>query len=63
MKINNPQANALVEQVHQLIYNMLVAKDIDNKVFNYIYPWGETLYYISWAIRLSYHHNIGSKPS
>ena len=46
MKINNPQANALVEQVHQLIYNMLVTKDIDNKVFNYIYPWGETLYYI-----------------
>ena len=36
--INNQKANDLVEQVHQLILNMIVTKDPDNKVFDYIYP-------------------------
>ena len=29
--------------VQQVILNMLVTKDIDNKVFDYIDPYGETL--------------------
>ena len=33
---------------------MLVTKDLDNKVFDYIDPWGETLASIAWAIRASY---------
>ena len=37
---------------------MLVTKDLDNKVFDYIYTWGETLSTISWAIRDSYHRTI-----
>ena len=54
----NPQSNAPAEKVHQVILNMLVAKDLDNKVFDYIYIWGEILEYIAWAIRASYHRNI-----
>ena len=45
--VKNPQANDPVEQVHQLILNILAAKDLDNKVFNYIDPWVETLASIS----------------
>ena len=41
---------------------MLVTKYIDNKVFGYTNPWGETLSYISWEIMLSYHCTIGSTP-
>ena len=41
---------------------MLVTKDIDNKVFDRIYPWGETIAYISWAIRDYYHCTIMSTP-
>ena len=41
--IKNPQPNASVERVHQVIINMLVTKDLANKVFDYIGPWGETL--------------------
>ena len=37
---------------------MSVAKDIANKVFNYINPWGETLASVSSAIRASYHRTI-----
>ena len=41
---------------------MLFTKDIDNKVFDYIYPWGETLAYIAWETRTSYHHTIMATP-
>ena len=61
-KIKNPQAKALLERVHQVIFNMLVTKDIDNKVFNHIYPWGENLAYTAWAIRSFYHHTIMYTP-
>ena len=60
--VKNPQANTLVERLHQVILNMLSTKDLDNKVFNYIYPRGETLSSIAWAIRASYHHTIMTTP-
>ena len=60
--VKNPQANNPVERVHQVILNMLVTKYIDNKVFDYIYPWGETLASIEWAKRYSYHRNIIATP-
>ena len=41
--VKNPQANSPVEKLHQVILNMLVAKEIDNKIFDYIETCGETL--------------------
>ena len=60
--LNNPQANAPVDQTNQVIYNMLVTKYLDNKVFDYIEPWGETLAYIAWNIKAYYHHTMGATP-
>ena len=62
MTIKKPQDNALVNPAHQIILNMLVTKNISNKVFDYIDPWGEPLAYILWDIRASYHQNIQSTP-
>ena len=62
ISIKNPQANATVEQLHQVILNMLVTKDLDKKFFEYIDPWVETLSSIAWAITASYHHNIQATP-
>ena len=56
--IKNPQANASVKLLHLLISNMIVIKDIDNKVFDYIDLWGETLAYIAWVIRAYYQRTI-----
>ena len=42
--------------------NMLVTKDIDNKVLDHTDPWGETLASIAWAIIASYHSNIMATP-
>ena len=39
----NPQAKYPVERLHQVIVNMLVTKDLDKNVFEYIDPWGESL--------------------
>ena len=60
--VKKPQANAPVELVHQVILNMLVTNDLDNKVFDYIYPWGETLSSIAWEIKASYCRTIMDTP-
>ena len=39
--VNIPQTNDPVYRLHQLIINVLFTNDIDNKVFDYIYPWSE----------------------
>ena len=62
MTLKNPQDNDLVERVHQVIYYMLIHKDIDNKLFDYIQIWGEALAFIAWAIRYYNHRNIGDTP-
>ena len=58
MTIENPQDNAPVEQVHVIIPNMLVTKELYIKVFDYIDPWGETLSYIAWYMKAYYRHPI-----
>ena len=60
--VKNHQANTPVGWVHQVILSMIVTKDIDNKVFDHIYPWGETLVYIAWEIRVSYQCTTMSTP-
>jgi hypothetical protein len=61
--VENPQANAPVELVHQVIHNMICTKDSGNCVFDYIDPWGEILSSIAWAIRASYHSKLGTTPA
>ena len=56
--VNNPQANASAEQENQVILKMIVTNDLDNKLFDYIDPWGENLEYIEWEIRDYYHSTI-----
>ena len=51
-----------MEQLHQVILNMLVTKYPDKKVFEHIDTWGETLAYIAWEIRASYHLTIMATP-
>ena len=60
--VKNPQVNARVERVHQVMLNILVTKYLDNKVFDHIDPWGETLAYKAWSIRASYHCTIMAMP-
>jgi Integrase core domain. len=61
--VENPQANAPVERVHQVIHNLIRTNDLSNCVFDYIDPWGEILSSIAWAIRASYHSMLGTTPA
>ena len=62
MIVKNPEDNTSMERLHQVILNILVTRDIDNKVFDHIDPWSETLAYIAWAIRSSFHRTIMATP-
>ena len=48
--------------MHQVILNIIVTKYLDNKIFDHIDPWGETLESIAWTIRASYNRTIISTP-
>ena len=44
--IKTHKLTLLLDRVHQVILNMLVTKDIDNKVFDHVYIWVKNLAYI-----------------
>ena len=48
--------------MHQGINNMLVVKNVDKKLFDYIYSWIETIASIEWSIIFSHFRNIGATP-
>ena len=48
-----------MESIYQVIYKIIVAKDFDIKVYDYIYPWGKTLDSVAWLIRAYYHRTLG----
>lgn len=60
--VENPQANAPVERVHQVIQHMLATKDLENMEYDFIDPWGEILSSVAWAIRASYHSILKASP-
>ena len=61
--VKNPQANAPVERIHQVLKNMLRTKELQDQTFNYVDTWGSILASIAWAIRASYHSTLNHTPS
>ena len=39
----NLQSNAPVDSIYQMIYYMSVTKDMDRKVYDFIWTWGSIL--------------------
>ncbi len=52
-----------MEGVHQVIRNMMVTKDLSERVLDHINPRGEILNSIAWAIRASYHNTLRATPA
>ena len=61
--IKNPQSNAPVERVHQILNYMFLTKDLNSQTFDYIDPWGEILSSIAWAVRASHHTTFDKNPA
>ena len=46
-----------------MLYHMLVTKELSNRVFDYIDPWGEILSSVAWAVRASHHSTLNNTPA
>ena len=61
--IKNPQSNSPVERIHQVLRHMLVIKNLKEKIFDYIDPFGSILASVAWAIRSSYNSTTEATPA
>ena len=60
--IKNPQSNAILEQIHQVVGSMLKTQDLKEKIFDSWKPWSEILASVAYAIRCSYHSTLQATP-
>jgi hypothetical protein len=61
--IKNPQSNAVVERIHQVIDSMIRTQQLEDQVLDYVDPFGEFPASIAWAIRSSYHRMLEATPA
>ena len=57
-----PQANAIIERIHQVLGDMLRTYDLKNAALDTDGPWGEFLSGIAWAVRSTYHTTLHITP-
>ena len=60
--IKNPQANSILERIHQVLGNMLRTKDLQTHKFDDLDPWSELLASAAWAIRSTHHTTLQATP-
>ena len=61
--VKNPQSNSPVERIHQVLMNMFNTQGLNDRVFDFIDPWGEILSSIAWAVRASHHSTLDATPA
>ena len=57
--VKNPQANAILERVHQVLGDMLRTKELQKHTFDEIDPWSEILASVAWAICSTHYTTTG----
>ena len=60
--VKNPQANSILERIHQVVMNMIRTSDIDMQDTCEPEMIDEILSNVGWAIRSTYHTMVGSTP-
>ena len=60
--IKNPQSNAILERIHQVVGSMLKTKDLVNIEFDELDMWNPILASIAYAIRCSHHSTLNATP-
>ena len=60
--IKNPQANSILERIHQVLGNMLRTKNLQQHDFDDMDPWSELLASVAWAIRSTHHTTLQATP-
>ncbi|MGH3056092.1 MAG: integrase, partial [Gaiellaceae bacterium] len=60
--VRNPQANAILERVHQVLANMLRTFELEKQEFDQNNPWSGFLAATAWALRSTYHTTLAATP-
>ena len=58
ISVRNPQANAIVERIHQVIANMIRTFDLENNYLVEDDPWKGILSATAFAVRSAYHTTL-----
>ena len=59
----NPQANAVVERVHQVIGNMIRTFELQDNYLDEKDPWSGILQATAFAVRSTYHTTLQKTPA
>ncbi len=62
ISVRNPQANAVIERVHQTISTMIRTFEVDKNYFEDDDPWAGILSATAFAIRSTYHTTLQATP-
>jgi hypothetical protein len=60
--VRNPQANAIVERVHQVIGNIIRTFELENNYLDEADPWKAILSATAFAVRSTYHTTLQKTP-
>ena len=60
--VRNPQANAIVERVHQVIGNIIRTFELENNYLDEVDPWKGILSATAFAVRATYHTTLQKTP-
>ena len=60
--VRNPQANAIVERVHQVIGNIIRTFELENNYLDEINPWKGILSATAFAVRSTFHTTLRNTP-
>src|SRR6476660_6676409 len=60
--VRNPQANAIVERIHQVIGNIIRTFDLENNYLDDNNPWRGILAATAFAVRSTYHTTLKKTP-
>ena len=60
--VRNPQANAIVERIHQVIGNIIRTFELENNYLDEEDPWKGILSATAFAVRSTYHTTLQKSP-
>ena len=60
--MRNPQANSILERVHQVLGNMIRSCQVGTVELDEDNPWTGILSAVAWAIRSTYHTTLDASP-
>jgi transposase InsO family protein len=60
--VRNPQANAIIERIHQVIANMIRTYELEDVYMDKKDPWGGILAATAYAVRSTYHTTLQATP-